>query len=558
MSLSQPQVDMAEGCLRITTAGNAKTGVKAGEQCINPYEWRGFIEVFAEPQLDEESSTLTCKPVDYVIFDESHKKIAGDPRIRYLVKSQMYPRFEKLTIDFSKQLNDLRTLLPTLLPGTEEEKQKIIASLKLDKPQLAEDGLGITVSFTVPSQKTPLEKWKDKRKERLQARWQRWDAFLTFVIKRLARNDHGPLRDKMLDVFMDARYALLEVIAAVQVGTVDPAPGLFLKTWRELKPLMRESAKSHAEMQDTYTEFISAADTLAALTASSSATGMEASDDSLRAIARKLDPTASEDPVRFSYDVDSELRTLMGFGEALPPPRIDPNIELSSAQPDDGCSVVCRNMKRLHLCISELMLPSAAAAIDSETLTQLNRWAPVRNDVANYLPLLKGMLQDLSQKTLANSKLDAQYHTLYNNIVLTTAWQESCWRQFIKKGEKITPLKSDIGSVGLMQINQNVWRGVYDVTGLQGDISYNGLAGCEILMQYLRNYALKKGEHLQPGGVDNLARSTYAIYNGGPGHRTRYRKPDTKPSLKKIDELWWQKYQVVRTGSGSQLKGCYE
>jgi hypothetical protein len=64
-------------------------------------------------------------------------------------------------------MNDLQTLLPTLLQGTEEEKNKVISSLKMDKPQLAADGLSMPVSFTVPSQKTVIEKWKDKRKERL-------------------------------------------------------------------------------------------------------------------------------------------------------------------------------------------------------------------------------------------------------------------------------------------------------------------------------------------------------------------------------------------------------
>lgn len=216
------------------------------------------------------------------------------------------------------------------------------------------------------------------------------------------------------------------------------------------------------------------------------------------------------------------------------------------------------NIHKINQCISELLLPSAIAAIDSESITKLNCRAPHKGDIGSYLPLLKNLLQDVSDKTLDKNKLDTQYHILYHNIVLTTAWQESCWRQYIRQGDKVVPLKSDIGSVGLMQINQNVWRGVYDVKGLQGDISYNGQAGCEILMQYLKNYAIKKREHQQPGGVDNLARATYAIYNGGPSQQTRNRSAKTKPSLKKIDDLWWQKYQTVRDGREADVKGCYE
>ena len=109
-----------------------------------------------------------------------------------------------------------------------------------------------------------------------------------------------------------------------------------------------------------------------------------------------------------------------------------------------------------------------------------------------------------------------------------------------------------------MQINQQVWRGIYDQKGLLGDIAYNGRAGCEILLHYLKDFAIGKGEHLKPGGDDNLARATYAVYNGGPAHLRRYRSPETKPSLKKIDELWWQKYQAVREGREMDVVTCYE
>ena len=50
------------------------------------------------------------------------------------------------------------------------------------------------------------------------------------------------------------------------------------------------------------------------------------------------------------------------------------------------------------------------------------------------------------------------------------------------------------------------------------------MAGSEILIHYLRDYAIAKGEHTATGEIDNLARATYAVYNGGPGHLRRYRK----------------------------------
>jgi soluble lytic murein transglycosylase-like protein len=151
----------------------------------------------------------------------------------------------------------------------------------------------------------------------------------------------------------------------------------------------------------------------------------------------------------------------------------------------------------------------------------------------------------------------ATYQPVYRHLVLATGWQESCWRQFIRSSSgAITYLRSPVGSTGMMQVNEHVWRGLYDLRGLRWDIHYNSRAGSEILLHYLENYAIARGEDREPGGIDNLARATYAVYNGGPGHLTRYRTKSTKPALKKIDELFWQKYQAVSAGKEMDVAHC--
>jgi hypothetical protein len=72
---------------------------------------------------------------------------------------------------------------------------------------------------------------------------------------------------------------------------------------------------------------------------------------------------------------------------------------------------------------------------------------------------------------LAKSPLAQGLRQLYRQIIFATGWQESCWRQFIKEGEKLTPLASTTGDVGLMQVNRVTWRSIYDIKGLNGDIS---------------------------------------------------------------------------------------
>ena len=150
---------------------------------------------------------------------------------------------------------------------------------------------------------------------------------------------------------------------------------------------------------------------------------------------------------------------------------------------------------------------------------------------------------------------EPQYHPLYRQIVFTAAWQESCWRQYVKKGEKLTPLASATGDVGLMQVNRKTWRGLYDLNGLAGDIAYNSHAGSEILLYYLSRFAVKKQEDRQPGG--NLARATYSAYNGGPGQLGRYRNAKTPAVWKKVDDAFFTKFRSVSAGQEMAVKDCY-
>ena len=108
-----------------------------------------------------------------------------------------------------------------------------------------------------------------------------------------------------------------------------------------------------------------------------------------------------------------------------------------------------------------------------------------------------------------------------------------------------------------MQIMPRVWRGFYDTDSLGNSIVYNAIAGSEILHRYLTRYAIRKGEHKQQGGLENLARASYAAYNGGPRHLKRYRLDDTKQSLKKIDKSFWKKYQQVRDGDELAVRQCF-
>ena len=112
-------------------------------------------------------------------------------------------------------------------------------------------------------------------------------------------------------------------------------------------------------------------------------------------------------------------------------------------------------------------LSPAPAWAGSDLGGRLNHWVPTRDDLDQYLPLVRDLLLQTAAQTLAKQALDGAVPRLYRWLVLATAWKESCWRQFVRVGTVIKPMQSPVGAVGIMQVLPRVWRGFYEVKGLQ-------------------------------------------------------------------------------------------
>jgi soluble lytic murein transglycosylase-like protein len=170
---------------------------------------------------------------------------------------------------------------------------------------------------------------------------------------------------------------------------------------------------------------------------------------------------------------------------------------------------------------------------------------------------MRTLLRTTSEETARAKSLAPDYRTLYGDLQLATAWQETCWRQYTRSKGTIRPIRSPAGAVGLMQVNARAWRGFYEGTGLTSDVAYNARAGSEILLHYLVDLAVARGEHRRAGGTENLVRAAYAAYNGGPRQLARYRSQDTVRSLRKIDESLFKKYEAVRNGRELEVARCF-
>ena len=375
------------------------------------------------------------------------------------------------------------------------------------------------------------------------ADWREWDSFLSHVVKVLVQDFTADQKEQVADIFLDARYQLARALTS---GSADPVPGLLIDAWAQLSPLLKQVISGLPQQTASQiSNFVAAMDGVSSLSGIGQQLGLAGIPaDALREAARLLGTTA--DPLTYTLDVDGALRALFGFTATLPAPKTSPLLEQGRLpQPPVKKASAPRRF----------FFGGGAAHAAQRDYSRLNEWVPDNSELQDYLEQVRDLLGETHTKVLQNSNLAPQYHALYKGIMLATAWQESCWRQFVKKGKKLAPLSSVTGDVGLMQVNRHVWRGLYDVKGLSGDIEYNGHAGAEILMRYLSRYALRKNEHKQPGG--HLARATYAAYNGGPSHLTRYRAEKQIAQLKQIDEDFWRKYQAVTSGQELAVRSCY-
>ncbi|MBU0767511.1 MAG: SPOR domain-containing protein, partial [Proteobacteria bacterium] len=187
---------------------------------------------------------------------------------------------------------------------------------------------------------------------------------------------------------------------------------------------------------------------------------------------------------------------------------------------------------------------------------RLNRWVPTTAELKSYLLEIRNLLLEEADARIRSSSIAQKYARIYRKLMLTTAWQESCWRQYIVQNRNIVPLISASGDIGMLQINENVWRGFYSPSKLRWDITYNTRAGSEILFKFMVDYALKQKEHKHGGDLSNLARAAYSAYNGGPSQVSRYRKKDVPAAHKKIDTAFWEKYQQVNQGQELAVAQC--
>src|SRR5262249_22983948 len=151
------------------------------------------------------------------------------------------------------------------------------------------DGIKVMLALDVPAApraaRGPEPALTPAQVKRWEATLERWDGFLTFVVKDVGTaSGDTTMRDELLDILLSARHDLVAVLSRGPEPGLDPVARLFVDVWSRLRALVRRAATQPGDEARAfrYLTFLSAGDALAALTGAGPALGLEFSADGLR------------------------------------------------------------------------------------------------------------------------------------------------------------------------------------------------------------------------------------------------------------------------------------
>lgn len=539
--LDPPRLITHEGRLRFVTPARAALGSDLLGDCRGPH-WKGVLESTLVPYLAP-GWKLKLRVVDHRLRD----KPGGDEVLfgfaTELMRAHLPPRLAAFEFDLAPPRDELRALLQASVTDTRmEEASRLLDTLAPGPLVVEQDRLRVPLLLTVPdawqatrAPSVPVPALDSAAIEALQHHLEQWDAFLVFIVKRAGLDIEEPaLRERLFELLIESRHALLSILSGENLpGLADPLRVLFVSVWDELRAIL-EDAAARGEAGASllrYALFINAGDALLAIDKTAPGFGVEFSADGLRRLAKSLVPTLSEDPLYYDEAVDPELRRLFRFTPIITP-REDtaPRSSLGGAL------------------LAWLVRPAEAAAA-----RKLDRWVPTHGELAEYRAAIATLLNRVAKDELTHNAIEARHAPYYRHLLPSTALIESCWHQYERERGKIVTLSSQVGSLGLMQVNPHVWRGFYDVARLRNEVAYNARAGAQILMRYFRQYGIKTAA--RTGNADHIPRATYAVYNAGPRAALRFLSSKSRRA-QRVDKRLWSFYQGFAAGGSADLGTC--
>ena len=566
VTISAPSFREESSQILFETKVHVMAGTYIFNNCLTPIEWEGYLALVQKPIVDS-NWILSFQTVDSTLYDKEHRpaKIVGI--IWDLVKTPVHEYLEGIAINLAPPVLELKSILAELLPiDSQVLVRRMLESMRPGKIDTTPGALRIGILTEVGD---IYDADEDIQRERISTedleafidKFEAWDSFLVQIITSLSKEPLSEAdRQILLDTLLETRHRF---VTDLLEGTPerDFVREQFIVAWEKLSPIFRNQLGDDPSGSVLgYLAFFTAADALSGLDKISPTMGIEISRNGLIRLARLL---AEDKSLTLDYQlgVNSELRRILGLGaapEASGPVTNMEELEIGGEEIDlnENAVSIIRNL------IVSFMCKPVWAETDKSTITfkDIKPWVFSKKNFETYVERVKSLLEEVSDGVLNDSEIEERYHYLYRLIVLSTAWQESCLRQFRVKNRKVTYLLSyNRTSVGLMQVNERIWRGMYDRHHLRWDIRYNAAAGCEILELYLRKYTLDRIKKVKEGKTpddDAFARIVYAMYNGGPGQFEKILRRKEKGTFYSSDKLYFEKYSWVKNRQWENIRNC--
>ncbi|HZM36925.1 MAG TPA: lytic transglycosylase domain-containing protein [Burkholderiales bacterium] len=551
LKVGRPELRADGGRLHIAAPGSALVAVELLGACQGLAPWHGQMHFVVAPYLDA-AGRVRVRIADSRLTDPGGAGTPAAGMLWDLAKRHVHTRLERFSFDIGASREALLDLVRSAAPPEQAAALEVsLAQLQVLQPRVEASSVTVPIAFEIPdawlspapaaASTAPLT---EAELEALDAALQPLDAFLVYSLKQVALDSSdNALRARLFTLLLDSRYQLAAILSGEARAAGDPARALFIDAWNDLRAILadaqREGLLGASALR--YALFTEAGDALLALDRAAPGFGMHVSADGLRQLARSLRPGETGDPLTFAWAVDPQLLELFDVAP-LPAPSPPPLVPPPAPPRRSWLDLIIRSAHAT----STPAHPDATNALDP--------WVPRHDELELYGALISRLLKTTTASALDRGGLPAPYTKIYERLVPATALIESCWRQYEVRGGKVRYLQSPAHSVGIMQINQRVWRGFYDVQRLRWDTAYNARAGAQILKRYLKDYAIPYAE--RSGNLDHVPRAAYAVYNAGPRAVGRFNKREPHPREARVDERLWTLYRGIAAGGRPDLRTC--
>ena len=576
VTISQPAFSEENALIRFEVHAHIRLGKPLGGKCFLPIEWEGYIVFHQQPKIDPATWALSFETIDSQLYDMERKPAKIAQTLFKIISGDVFAYLDDIRIDLAPPVSELQYVFGRFLETTAEERSmKMVQSIRSGKANVRAQAVEIEILMDVEKDQTATqeeesEPFTGEQLDRFLAQWEAWDAFLVHMVNILASEPLSPEeRQILLETLLETRYRFVTGLADNNLKN-DFVREQFVAAWKNMAPIFRNHlTKGTSKTVLGYLSFFTAADALSALDDIGPTLGIEISRDGLVRLVRLLTDQEGgdeSDVLAYGTGVDGKLREVLGLG--APPPALGPafdeeELELDEEKvepiPPNEPNESEPGIQSITGAIESFFCTPAWASQDqsANSMNEIKMWLFSKEDIESHIDRTQSLLMDAARETLKKRKTTNAYNTFFPLLAMSTAWQESCFRQFSVKQKKIVYLRSYNGSsVGIMQINERVWRGMYEPKNLRWDIRYNALAGCEILDLYFTKYLEKKSNVLQKTNDKTRAGIVYAMYNGGPSQLKKFLDRSAKGTLYDSDKLFLEKYDWVKNGQLDNLDKC--